>query len=142
MPCLIYSHVRYSLILKLIISPVQLTAMVVFPKLIMQFSNNTTSSFSSLSQRIDHGNVSAAAGIAMSADTSRTKQMCLLLFLPTWLVLQTHRIPPNCMHFNNYTCSTFINHLKGTYAPSKPSSIYLMIGLEILLLFSVPKRAS
>ena len=38
----------------------------------MRFSNRTTFSLSSLSQRIDHGNIPAAGSIAMSASTSCT----------------------------------------------------------------------
>ena len=36
----------------------------------MHFTNNTNSSLSSLTERIDHGNVAAADGIAMSANTT------------------------------------------------------------------------
>ena len=38
----------------------------------MRFTNDTTCSLSSLSERIDHGNVAAAGGIAMSANAPRT----------------------------------------------------------------------
>ena len=36
----------------------------------MRFTNNTTSSLSSLPERIDHGNAAAADGIAVSANTT------------------------------------------------------------------------
>ena len=39
----------------------------------MRFNNYTTSSLSSLPERIDHGNAAAAADIAMSTNTFRTK---------------------------------------------------------------------
>ena len=40
----------------------------------MRFNTNITSSLSSLPERIEHGNVAAAAGIDMSAKTYRTNR--------------------------------------------------------------------
>ena len=64
----------------------------------MRFTTNTTSSLSSLPERIDHGNPAATGGLAMSANSTCTARNMSVDAVPASLAGAQHPQRASYMH--------------------------------------------
>ena len=85
----------------------------------MRFTTNTTSSLSSLPERIDHGNPAATGDLAMSANSIHTARNMSVDAVPTSLAGTEHPQHVSYMHALQHMYSKYRKHFVldiGVYA--------------------------
>ena len=75
----------------------------------MRFNTNTTSSLSSLPERIDHGNAAATGGLAMSANSTRTARNISVDAVPASLAGTEHPQHVSYLHALQHVLSHFVH---------------------------------